>query len=106
MVEATGFEPVTENKYLDKSIETIQFNLESCLEKYKETINTKSTNSLIVKQYLESFNYLEQLNLIKALGHDGDCVLTYLVFGNKYVGVNDDKCRVALRHVIEFVNSR
>ena len=60
----------------------------------------------MVKQYLDSLNFLEQINLIKALGHDGDNVLTYLVFGNKYVGGNDDRCRVALRHVIEFINSR
>ena len=69
-------------------------------------MNTNTQTSEIVKQYLEAQKYLEEVNLIKAIGHDADNVLTYLVFGNKYVGGNDDRCRLALRRMIEFISSR
>lgn len=87
-------------------IDSVRFEMEECLNIYRSIINVTSLTSELVKKYLEAQNYLEEINLIKPIGYDSDNVLTYLVFGNKYVGGNDDRCRVALRRVIEFISSR
>ena len=88
------------------TIESVNFDPESCLLAYRDKVNTESLTSDLVKEYLEALKYLEELSLIKAIGFDSENVLTYLIFGNKYVGGNDDRCRVALRKMIEFISSR
>jgi len=88
------------------TIESVNFDTESCLLAYRDKVNAESLTSNLVKEYLEALKYLEELSLIKAIGFDSDNVLTYLIFGNKYVGGNDDRCRVALRKMIEFISSR
>ena len=88
------------------TIESVNFDTESCLLAYRDKVNTESLTSDLVKEYLEALKYLEELSLIKAIGFDSENVLTYLIFGNKYVGGNDDRCRVALRKMIEFISSR
>ena len=75
-------------------------------KEYYKAIEAEHVESEKISNFLKAQKQLEEVNFIKSVGHDSRGVINYMIFGQMYPKENTEQFKVAIRDMMEFINSR